>query len=290
MKVQALFKKASKPAAAPAKTSKGAKKASAPKPSSGKTTGGWLGSASGSINLDKWYGPDRLLFLPGGLLDRADVPDYLNGTYAGDYGYDPLGLGKDGGVDKYREPELLHARWAMLFTAGAIIPEGLAANGADIKGATWFETGAAMLEGNTLNYFAVPWANIPNPLPLPAVIAIQVALLGGAEYFRRNGTGPAGYSPGVGKFDESVFDGVDPLHPGGPFDPLGLADDPEVFAELKVKEIKNGRLAMVAALGFFIQALVTKEGPYANWSQHVADPFGYNLLTILASEDRAPVL
>lgn len=36
-------------------------------------------------------------------------------------------------VDKYRAYELLHARWAMLFTAGAIIPEGLAANGADIK-------------------------------------------------------------------------------------------------------------------------------------------------------------
>jgi len=178
----------------------------------------------------------------------------------------------------------------MLFTAGAIIPEGLAANGADVKGATWFETGAAMLNGGTLNYFAVPWANISNPLPLFAVVATNVALLGAVEYYRSNASGPAGYAPGVGKFDASVFSGMDENYPGGPFDPLGLADDPEVFAELKVKEIKNGRLAMVAALGFFIQAAVTGEGPYANFTKHVADPFGYNLLTILGSEDRVPTL
>jgi light-harvesting complex II chlorophyll a/b binding protein 5 len=287
-KPEALFKKS---AAAPKKAAKAAKKAVAKVSSGTKATRGWLGGAGGAQGLDKWYGPDRALFLPGGLLDRSDLPDYLDGTLAGDYGYDPLGLGKDKEtVEKYRANELIHARWAMLAAAGIIIPEGLQANGADIRGGTWFETGAEMLNGGTLNYFAVPWGIVNNPLPLFLVIAIEVALMGAVEYYRRNGSGPAGYSPGVGKFESSIFDGLDNLYPGGPFDPLGLADDPEVLEELKVKEIKNGRLAMVSVLGFAVQSYVTGEGPYANWSKHVADPFGYNLLTVLGAEERTPTL
>ena len=119
-----------------------------------KTKNKWVGNTDG-FDSSKFYGEDRVLFLPvrggvlcraiaasdaprvlqGGLLDRSEVPDYLDGTLAGEcvpraarrapacacfgqpdltrrvralrsYGYDPLGLGKDGNVEKYREYEV----------------------------------------------------------------------------------------------------------------------------------------------------------------------------------------
>ena len=41
-----------------------------------------------------------------------------------------------------------------------------------------------MLNGGTLNYFAVPWGIINNPLPLFLVTVIEVVLLGAAEKYR----------------------------------------------------------------------------------------------------------
>ena len=41
-----------------------------------------------------------------------------------------------------------------------------------------------MLGGGTLNYFAVPWGIVNNPLPLALIVVIEVALLGATENYR----------------------------------------------------------------------------------------------------------
>ena len=42
-----------------------------------------------------------------------------------------------------------------------------------------------------------------------------------------------------------------------------MSKDPKAFAEAKVKEIKNGRLAMLAFAGIIMAAQVTGKGPLA---------------------------
>ena len=74
---------------------------------------------------------------------------YLDGSLAGDFGFDPLGMSDPEGAGGFVTPEwlayseIIHGRFAMLGAAGCIAPEILGAAGvipAD-TGLVWFKSG-----------------------------------------------------------------------------------------------------------------------------------------------------
>ncbi|KAB5557824.1 hypothetical protein DKX38_008733 [Salix brachista] len=176
--------------------------------------------------------------------------------------------------------EILHARWAMLAALGALVPEVL-----DLSGAfhfiepVWWRVGysklkASIFTGDTLEYLGITGLHLAGSQGVLVIAFCQAMLMVGPEYARYCGVEalePLGiYLPG------------DINYPGGIlFDPLKLSEDPVSFEELKVKEIKNGRLAMIAWLGFSIQAALTGKGPVQNLVEHISDPLHNNLFSTL---------
>merc|ERR1712159_806647 len=164
------------------------------------------------------------------------APSYLDGTYAGDFGFDPLGLGSDPDRLKwYVEAEKTNGRWAMMATAGILGQEALGLG-------KWFDAGAK-----------------DYGFPLLPLIAIEFLVMGFLETKRYRGLKETGNSGVINSF---------------PFDPAGMNSP-----EMQLKEIKNARLAMVAFVGFAVQALVTRAGPLTDLTSHISDPFNKNFIS-----------
>lgn len=207
----------------------------------------------------------RPTWLPG-----LDPPPYLDGSLIGDFGFDPLGLGEDPeSLRWYVQAELVHSRFAMLGVAGILLTDLLRVTGIrDLP--VWYDAGAVKFKfANTETLFIV-----------------QLILMGFVETKRYMDFVNPGSQAEEGTFFglEAALEGLEPGYPGGPlFNPLGLNKDIKNAHEWKLKEIKNGRLAMVAMLGIFVQAYVTHVGPVDNLVEHLSNPWHKTIVQTLAN-------
>ncbi|KAI3922225.1 hypothetical protein MKX01_005914 [Papaver californicum] len=207
-------------------------------------------------------------WLPG-----LDPPAYLNGILAGDYGFDPLGLGEDPESLKwYRACTCsLCNGWLQLLRVTRLVNLPI-----------WYEAGAVKIE------FA----------STTTLIIVQFLLMGFVETKRHMDFASPGSQAQYGTFFgiEAALEGseiyintlghglkVQRSTSGGPlFNPLGLARDEQSARVWKLKEIKNGRLVMMAMLGIFVQTNVTHAGPIDNLVKHLSNPLHTTVIQTLA--------
>eukprot|EP00621_Florenciella_sp_RCC1693_P006791 CAMPEP_0182531052 /NCGR_PEP_ID=MMETSP1323-20130603/7638_1 /TAXON_ID=236787 /ORGANISM="Florenciella parvula, Strain RCC1693" /LENGTH=236 /DNA_ID=CAMNT_0024740515 /DNA_START=33 /DNA_END=743 /DNA_ORIENTATION=+ len=156
--------------------------------------------------------------------------------------FDPVGLSKDldlTEMKRFREAEVTHGRVAMTAVLGFLVAESFhPLFGGDIGG-------PAIRHLDQVREVAPIFFDI---------LAFTIAL---AELYRSLvGWVPP---PKIQKYFGGELN--EDYYPGDiGFDPLGLKPtDPKEFAEMQTKELQNGRLAMLASMGFIVQEQVDEQ-------------------------------
>lgn len=174
-------------------------------------------------------------------------PALLDGSMAGDVGFDPLGLSNidDVGIDLYwlREAEVKHARVAMLAVVGILQVE--------IFGPA---PGCEMATDKCqMDAFWQIWGAHPQYIAFALIMITITEMISGIAATQGRESGERA----PGDF------GLDPLGFG--------KGDPEKFARLQGQEIANGRLAMWAAAGEIMQGCSTHQGAIENLMTSLKD-------------------
>jgi len=166
-------------------------------------------------------------------------PAMLTGELSGDVGFDPLGFAKSNAeLMNYREAEVKHARLAMLAAAGWPISELFDKKLASVLGMI-----PAVDDGNRVPSLLNGGLGKVSP-------AYWVACIIGAAAIDLYGVSKRQAS------DKSYLPGDLGFDPLGVMDKVG--DDGQKW--MRLAEIKNGRLAMIAVVGFAFQEAITKIG------------------------------
>jgi light-harvesting complex I chlorophyll a/b binding protein 1 len=162
----------------------------------------------------------------------------LDGSMAGDVGFDPLGLSNidDVGIDLYwlREAELKHCRLAMLAVAGIVEVE-LFGPAPGCEAAT---------AKNQMDAFWQLWNSHPQYIAFGLIMIMIIEMISGIA--TTSGRESGDRAPGDFGFDPLNFKGG------------------KDYASLEMKEVANGRLAMFAAMGLLVQGSSTSEGGIEN--------------------------
>ena len=152
----------------------------------------------------------------------------------------------------------------MLGAAGVMLPD-LAAK----VGVSWPGAGVNWVDAATYDYFA----------PAGSLFVAQMFLFAWVENKRWADIANPGSQAQDPIFTSNKLPAGEVGYPGGIFDPFGYSKGAEL-ASFKLKEIKNGRLAMLACLGFAVQSQTTGTGsPVDNLFAHMAAPWSTTVLS-----------
>mmetsp|Transcript_3234 Transcript_3234/g.9706 ORF Transcript_3234/g.9706 Transcript_3234/m.9706 type:complete len:206 (+) Transcript_3234:47-664(+) len=153
-------------------------------------------------------------------MPMMEAPEHLQGM-VGNVDFDPLGLSSPNNIKWMREAELKHGRMSMLAITGVMV-----------------QSAGIHLPGNAdISFANADWAMAPTTLP-PAAWGQVLFFIGLAE----------------GQTSAGLFDlwlgNTEKREPGN----LGwgtqfLSKDKKAADKMRLKELKNGRLAMLAIMG-----------------------------------------